>query len=63
MYMGGCMFPFWRSRYAMYIVMAVMIALFKINFFSFGWNIIVGLVVTAVLLILSGLIGGGLPPF
>ncbi|HTC61629.1 MAG TPA: hypothetical protein VK709_02200 [Candidatus Saccharimonadales bacterium] len=40
-----------------------MIALFWINPFSFGWNIIVGLVVTAVLLVLSELIEGGLPPF
>ena len=56
------MFPFWRSRNAMYIGMVVMIVLFKLNYFSFGWNIIVGLIVTAVLFILSGVIGGGLPP-
>ena len=60
--MGDCMFPFWRSRNAMYIGMVVMIVLFKLNYFSFGWNIIVGLIVTAVLFILSGVIGGGLPP-
>lgn len=61
--MGDSVFPFWRSRYAMYIGMVVMMALFKLNYFSFGWNIIVGIVVTAVLFILGGLIGGGLPPF
>jgi hypothetical protein len=63
MYMGDRMFPFWRTRYAMYIGMVVIMALFKVNFFSFGWNIVVGVAVTAVLFILSGLIGGGLPPF
>ena len=61
--MGDYMFPFWRSRYAMYIGMVVMMRLFKLNYFSFDWNIVVGLVVTGVLFILSGLIGGGLPPF
>ena len=56
------MIPFYKSRYAMYIGVAVLIGLFKLNWFSAGYNIGIGIVVTAVLLILSGLIGGGLPP-
>lgn len=61
-YMDDYMFLWWRSRYAMYIGALVLLTLFKLDFFSPGWNVIVGLVVTAVLFILSGLIGGGLPP-
>jgi low affinity Fe/Cu permease len=45
----------------MYIGVLVLLTLFKLNVFSPDWNIIVGLVVTAVLFILSGLIGGDLP--
>jgi hypothetical protein len=59
--MGDSMFPFWRTRYAMYIGMIIMGGLFELNYFRFGWNIIVGLVVTAVLFVLSEVIGGGTP--
>lgn len=36
---------------------AVLYALFRLNWFSAGWNILIGLIVTAVLFILSGMIG------
>ena len=33
--------------------------LFKLNILSLGWNIVVGLVVTAVLFVLSGILDDG----
>jgi low affinity Fe/Cu permease len=54
----------WSSNgrsYAAGIGVLVLWGLFKLNWFSAGWNIVVGLVVTAVLFILTGMIGGGEP--
>jgi hypothetical protein len=39
------------------IAILVLWGLFKINLLSAGWNIVVGLVVTAALFILTGFIG------
>jgi len=41
----------------MLIGMGVLWVLFKINLLSTGWNIVAGLVITAVLYILLGFIG------
>jgi hypothetical protein len=60
--MCGFMFPWWRSRYAMYIGDFVLVRDLKLNFFSPGWNILVGLAITAISFALGGLFGGGLSP-
>jgi hypothetical protein len=39
----------------------VLWGLFKLNWLAAGWNIVVGLVMTAVFFILSGMIGGDEP--
>jgi hypothetical protein len=50
--------PFrWRRQYLAFIAMAVLWVLFKINLLSTGWNIVAGLIITAVLYILLGFIG------
>jgi hypothetical protein len=41
----------------MLIAMGVLWVLFKVNLLSTGWNIVAGLVITAVLYILLGFIG------
>ena len=41
----------------MLIAMGVLWVLFKVNLLSAGWNIVAGLVITAVLYILLGFIG------
>lgn len=45
----------WRWQYLMLIAIAVLGVLFKINLLSAGWNIAVGLIVTAVLHVVLGL--------
>ena len=40
-----------------FVSILVLWGLFKLNLLSAGWNIAVGLVITAVLFILTGLIG------
>jgi hypothetical protein len=47
----------WRFQDVLAIAMAVLWLLFKANLLSTGWNIAVGLVVTAVLYMLLGFIG------
>lgn len=47
----------WRWQYLMLIAIAVLGVLFKINLLSAGWNIAVGLIVTAVLYVVLGFIG------
>lgn len=49
---------FWRSKAAIGIGAVVLAVLFSLNFLSPAWNVVVGLLVTAGLLILNGLIGG-----
>jgi hypothetical protein len=46
------MYPFWRIRYAVGIGALVAAALVKLNPFSPGWNIVVGIIITATLLLL-----------
>jgi hypothetical protein len=50
-------YPFWRIRYAAGIGVLVVVALVKLNFLGPIWNIIVGIIVTAALLLLTGIIG------
>jgi hypothetical protein len=58
--MDGFMFPWWRSRDAMHIGAFVLFMMFfKLNFFSPGWNILVGLAITFILLLLGGFIESG----
>jgi low affinity Fe/Cu permease len=45
----------WQQMAAIAII--ILWGLFKLNLFSAGWNIVVGLIVTAVLFILTGFIG------
>jgi len=45
----------WQQMSAIAIV--ILWGLFRLNLFSAGWNIVVGLIVTAVLFILTGFIG------
>jgi hypothetical protein len=40
-----------------FVAIIVLWGLFKLNLLSAGWNIVVGLVITAVLFILTGFIG------
>jgi hypothetical protein len=47
----------WRWQYLAFIAIAVLWVLFKINLLSTGWNIVAGLIITAVLYILLGFIG------
>ena len=47
----------WRWQQLAFIAMVVLWALFKINLLSTGWNIVAGLIVTAILYILLGFIG------
>jgi hypothetical protein len=50
--------PFrWRWQYLAFIAMGVLWVLFKINLLSTGWNIVAGLIITAVLYIVLGFIG------
>jgi hypothetical protein len=50
-------YPFWRIRYAVGIGVLVVVALVKLNFFSPIWNIVVGIILTAALFLLTGIIG------
>jgi hypothetical protein len=47
----------WRWQQLAFVAGAVLWVLFKINLLSTGWNIVAGLIVTAVLYILLGFIG------
>ena len=49
----------YRWQAPMFIGGLVLWALFKFNFLSTAWNIAVGLVVTAVLFVVTGLINDG----
>jgi hypothetical protein len=46
----------YRFQGAALIGMAVLWGLFKLNFLSAGWNILVGLIITALLFIVTGLV-------
>jgi low affinity Fe/Cu permease len=47
----------YRWQQMSFVAIIVLWGLFKLNLFSASWNIAVGLVITAVLFILTGLIG------
>jgi hypothetical protein len=47
----------WRWQRLAFVAMAVLWVLFKINLLSTGWNVVAGLIITAVLYILLGFIG------
>src|SRR5579862_8465039 len=60
MYMSNHIMGFrYRWQAPMFIGGLVLWALFKFNFLSTAWNIAVGLVVTAVLFVVTGLINDG----
>jgi hypothetical protein len=60
MYIRRLMFDLrYRWQIAIFIGSLVLVGLFKLNIFSLGWNILVGLVVTAVLFVLSGILDDG----
>jgi hypothetical protein len=48
---------YWRWQQMAFVAIIVFWGLFKLNLLSAGWNIVVGLVITAVLFILTGFIG------
>ena len=52
---------YWRWQQMAFVAIIVLWGLFKLNLLSAGWNIVVGLVITAVLFILTGFIGNDLP--
>jgi hypothetical protein len=47
----------WRWQQMWFVASIVLWGLFKLNLLSTGWNIVVGLVITAVLFVLMGFIG------
>jgi hypothetical protein len=47
----------WRWQQRSFVAIIVLWGLFKLNLLSTGWNILVGLVVTAILFVLVGFIG------
>ncbi len=51
----------WRWQQMAFIAFLVLWGLFKLNLLSAGWKIVVGLVITAVLFILTGFIGNDWP--
>jgi hypothetical protein len=46
----------WRWQQMSFVAIILLWGLFKLNLLSAGWNIVVGLVITAVLFMLTGLI-------
>jgi hypothetical protein len=53
----GSVYFRWRWQQMSFIAFLVLWGLFKLNLLSAGWNIVIGLVITAVLFILTGFIG------